>query len=542
MGLFSKLTNVCNICGANIIGIAPFKIADGCICNNCKSKLSPDLKHRESMSAKDIFEHIKAKEANRVLLSRFQPTRILLAPRSDEDSLYGTPIYVDENSGTLIFTDKNDYLHSNADVYDFSSIRSFSFTESVIDKSGYISISVKVYSEICRSIVEHTYEWSVELPFRFRKKPREYAPYRSILAEVQNTQAFFNAIISSYSEQSSYAPVVPPLPTEAIEESVNVNCPNCGAVTTLTGPNACCEYCGLTIENEYYRDDTEEDDQVRYSDDDDTAYQDSQVYTDDYGDGFLDNSFGGNRSNGFGSGFSYSSNNFAPEINVGGNRPNMAASAVKGNVPQTSAPPSLGVRSGGSAVPPPIKSGVKAGPPSLDAALSRTAGKQPIGGMVNGNLTKGAANQVAQGITNNAGNYVGKQAGSYVMKQAGGQVGKTVAVQAGRQVGKGVAVQAGQQIGKNVAIQAGKQVGRRVAVQAGKQVGMQAGKAVVGSAMKTAGKQAGKAVAGAAMKTATKQASKAVAGAAMKSATKSVGKQITKQAGGALLNGLKKML
>lgn len=505
MGIFSKLTTVCNICGSSIIGLNAQKIADGSICNNCKSKLSPHLKHCESMSAADICDHMRRREENRTELEYFQPTRILLAPRSDIDELYGTPVYIDEYNRRFLFSNNGDYLHENAEIFDFADFRSFSYSEGKIDKDGYISITLRVYSEDCRSIIEKTYEWSVELPLRYRRKPQDYPEYRSILTEVQNTEAYFNWMSSNSSEPA------PSAVTAEEEETVNVTCPNCGAVTTLSGPSTTCEYCGLTITNEYYQEPEDESE--------DEVYDES--YDGGYSTGYAGGDYGGIQSNGIGSGFSYSSNNIEmPAINIG-----------RSNVGESFMPPT-------TSTPPPLQRGTKAGPPSLSSAIKRGTEKQLPVESVKDKAIQGAINQAGKPVMHTTVNHVGQKAGSYVMSQTSSKMGKSVAIKAGQQVGRNVAGAAGKQIvnsaGKVVAKQAMNTAGRAVA----KQAVNTAGKAVARQAVNTAGKAVAKQAAKSASQAVAKSAGKAVVKQASKSVAKSVGKAAAKGA----LNGLRKLI
>jgi len=509
MGLFSNIATVCSICGSNIIGIGAQSIADGKICSNCKAKVSPYLKHIEGMTAPDVFEHIKCREQNRADLEWFEPTRILLAPRSFEDELYGVPIYVDDNNRKFLFSNNNDYRHMNADLFDFSDFRSFTYTEGRMDKRGYIHITVRVYSVPCKSIIEQTYEWSVELPFKYRKKPQDYGPYYEILSEVKLTEAFFNYMASNSSEQFD----VPDL-TDDVE--VNLSCPNCGAVTSASGPTATCEYCGLTFENEYYQESDIEDDVDDYDED--------EQYDGAYGD----NMYSGAPTNDLGPGISYSSNKIEiPDFNTGSSVTGSGYNAAGGVTP----PP---LRNVGGSTPPPLRGVNKATPPSLNNAIKKAPVKQTVGNQIKDNVVKGTVNNVGKGAMRMPTNQVGKQAGQHLMKHAGANASKAMAMQAGKQVRRGVAAQAGKQIVGT----AGRTVAKQAANAAGRQMVNTAGRAVTKQVMGSAGKAVSKQVAKSAGKAVMGQATKSVGKAVASQASKSVGKAVLK----GTLGGLKKML
>lgn len=72
MGLFSKN---CAICGGSGGALSSKKIADGHICSNCISKLSPWFDDYKKSSSEDIRRQMACREENRRLLDDFEVTK-----------------------------------------------------------------------------------------------------------------------------------------------------------------------------------------------------------------------------------------------------------------------------------------------------------------------------------------------------------------------------------------------------------------------------------------------------------------------------------
>lgn len=233
MGLFSKNNTICNICGGNA-GIGSKTILDGKICRQCCSKLSPEFNHYSNMSADDVRLHLKYRAANLSKLKAFRPTKILLVARNEEE-IYGGKVYVDENRKEFLFSETNDYLNQNVNLFDYSDFKSFSYT---VDNS-YILIKIMAFSKACNSIIEQEFEWDLYIPESFRRHPKESPEYKEAIAIVQDTEKFFNAMLEKTSESAVCIPV-------------NVRCPNCGAITVASGKTATCTYCGSSFINTLY--------------------------------------------------------------------------------------------------------------------------------------------------------------------------------------------------------------------------------------------------------------------------------------------------
>ena len=234
MGLFSRNNAVCSICGENA-GMGSKTIIDGKICRQCCSKLSSQFNHYSNMTVDDVRSHLKYRADNLAKLKEFRPTRILLTARHENEEIYGGKVYVDENRRTFLFSETNDYLNRNVNLFKYSEFKSFSYNT----ENSYILIKILAFSKECNSIIEQEFEWDLDIPDAFRRKPKESPEYKEAVAIVQDTEKFFNAMLENSSESAGYIPI-------------NVRCPNCGAITAANGRTVTCTYCGSSFINTLY--------------------------------------------------------------------------------------------------------------------------------------------------------------------------------------------------------------------------------------------------------------------------------------------------
>lgn len=233
MGLFSK--TVCNICGASVsIGARP--ILDGYICSKCRAKCSPHMEHLNNLSADEVREHIKYREKNLADLKQFHPTKVLLAARNENEEVYGGQIYVDESKKQFLISEDKNYISKNIDLFNYSDVKSFSYSPD----NGYIAMKLMVYSKACNSIVEQEFEWDLDIPEKYKKKPQESPEFKEALSIVQSIEKFFNSMANNTVEST-------------VVSSVNIRCPNCGAMTAISGQADNCKFCGATVVNTFYK-------------------------------------------------------------------------------------------------------------------------------------------------------------------------------------------------------------------------------------------------------------------------------------------------
>ena len=230
MSLFSKTT--CSICGANFRVTGRY-ISDGIVCGQCRSKFSPYLEHYNNMTIADVREHLKYREKNLAALKQFRPTRVLLTARSEDEGVFGGQIYVDENRRQFLIADDKNYVATNNDLFDYSDFKSFSYT---VD-GEVILIKLMAFSKACNSIIEQDFEWDLYIPENYKRKPKESPEYKEAINTIQEIDKFFKSMSDNRIGSGS---------------SVNIRCPNCGAMTTIIGRADNCKFCGATIENTFF--------------------------------------------------------------------------------------------------------------------------------------------------------------------------------------------------------------------------------------------------------------------------------------------------
>lgn len=233
MGLFSK--TVCNICGATVsMGAKP--ILDGYICSKCRAKCSPQLTHYKNMNADEMREHIKYMEKNLAELKLFRPTRVLLAARTEDEDVIGGQIYVDESRRQFLVSEDKNYIAKNVILYDYSDFKSFNYSPD----EDCILMKLMAYSKACNSIDEYEIEWDLDIPEAYKRKPQESREFKEGMSIVQEIERFFNSMVDNTIGSASV-------------NVVNIRCPNCGAMTAVTGQADNCKFCGSTIVNTFYK-------------------------------------------------------------------------------------------------------------------------------------------------------------------------------------------------------------------------------------------------------------------------------------------------
>lgn len=75
MGLF-KRKEPCSICGGEVSRISGYKLTDGVLCSNCRSKCTQYLSFSRGMSVADIRRNMADNIANQALYQTFEPQHI----------------------------------------------------------------------------------------------------------------------------------------------------------------------------------------------------------------------------------------------------------------------------------------------------------------------------------------------------------------------------------------------------------------------------------------------------------------------------------
>ena len=111
MGLFDA--KYCSLCGNKLGLLGNTHLADGYLCKNCSSQLSPLLTGTRKRTLNDIRQHLEYREKNAQLLNGFEPDRVFGGRKK---------IYIDTNSKQFLVTSYTDYRKANADIISFSQV------------------------------------------------------------------------------------------------------------------------------------------------------------------------------------------------------------------------------------------------------------------------------------------------------------------------------------------------------------------------------------------------------------------------------------
>ena len=111
MGLLDKIFDKkeCAICGGEIGLLGNRKLADGNLCKNCASKLSPFMTDRRESTVAEIREHLNYRAANARMLPGIHPTTVIgSSPK----------VFIDENQGKFFVTSASNWQQVNPDIID----------------------------------------------------------------------------------------------------------------------------------------------------------------------------------------------------------------------------------------------------------------------------------------------------------------------------------------------------------------------------------------------------------------------------------------
>ena len=119
MGLFNKIFDkkVCDICGGEIGLLGNRKLADGNLCKDCASKLSPFMTDRKQSTVDEIRQHLAYREQNARVLLGVTPTNVF--------GHGSTKVYVDGGKGLFFVTNHNNYVPHNPDVISVTQVIGF---------------------------------------------------------------------------------------------------------------------------------------------------------------------------------------------------------------------------------------------------------------------------------------------------------------------------------------------------------------------------------------------------------------------------------
>jgi len=243
MGLFDK--KFCDICGDKIGLLGNRKLADGNLCKECASKLSPFFSERKQSTVEEIKAQLAYREDNKTAVEQFQVSKVF------GKSYF---ILIDEAAGNFMANHRKDYRNDNPDVISMSAIlgidvetnedrrelthedkdgHNVSYTppryEYSYDVTMTISVNHPYFSEISFKTGDDIIVNGMgrEIP-----DPARSVQYREAMELADKIK---EALTSCSAAQAA-----------AAEPPKAVKCPHCGA-TTYPDKNGCCEYCGSAL-------------------------------------------------------------------------------------------------------------------------------------------------------------------------------------------------------------------------------------------------------------------------------------------------------
>ncbi len=122
MGIFEK--KVCSICGGDAGTIFSKKLADGFLCKNCASKLSPYFTGRKKSTTEEIKAQLEYRNQNEINLASLNPQKVMG---------YEEKIYLDELQKKFVVNRSNDFKKGNPDIIDLSMLKD---VELIIDEDS----------------------------------------------------------------------------------------------------------------------------------------------------------------------------------------------------------------------------------------------------------------------------------------------------------------------------------------------------------------------------------------------------------------------
>jgi len=243
MGLFDK--KFCDVCGEKIGLLGNRKLADGNLCKDCASLLSPFFSDRKQSTVAEIKEQLAYREANKAAVAQFQVSKIL------GNGFY---IFIDAAAGNFMASYRKDYRHENPDVIPMADI--LGIDVDTRETRTELKREDKDGKEV--SYVPPRYEYSYDVDMTITVKH----PYFSEISFQTGDNIIVNGMgreIPDPSRSVQYRQAMEL--AEEIKEALNagaaaqaaaaqppkaVTCPHCGA-TTFPDKNGCCEYCGSAI-------------------------------------------------------------------------------------------------------------------------------------------------------------------------------------------------------------------------------------------------------------------------------------------------------
>ena len=112
MGLFDK--KYCDICGEKIGLLGNRKLADGNMCKNCASLISPWMTDRKEHTVAEMADHLAYRSVNKDALRNFQVSDVL--------GYNYYKLYINRTEGTWFITSHQNYVDANPDILSFNQV------------------------------------------------------------------------------------------------------------------------------------------------------------------------------------------------------------------------------------------------------------------------------------------------------------------------------------------------------------------------------------------------------------------------------------
>lgn len=261
MGLFDK--KYCDFCGKKIGLLGNKKLADGNMCRDCASRLSPWFSERRHSTKEEIQAQLTYREENRTAVRSFHTTRSIGRHKK---------LLLDEDAGLFMITTGKNLEEENPDVLRFDQItgcdldiqesrhelkhddkdgKSVSYDPPRYEWSYDLRVTVRVnhpfFDDMTYSISNGYVKTGPQrmnaAPGHWRIKPvgayekpgvRDYYEYLEMGNEIRET---LETIRMNCRQEAAAAAA----PKKA------VTCPYCGA-STVPDEKGCCEYCGSALQ------------------------------------------------------------------------------------------------------------------------------------------------------------------------------------------------------------------------------------------------------------------------------------------------------
>ena len=234
MGLFDK--KFCDFCGDKIGLLGNRKLADGNMCKNCASNISPLLTGRRDYTVEDMKVHLEQREANKARLGNFNATRSLGT---------STKVHIDDNQKLLLVTASRKYKDENPDLIEFNQVSGCTLdideNKTEIKREGadgkQVSYNPPRYSSKYDFYIaiNVSHPWCDQIRFKVNTgtiEGRTSIEYRDTKRQANEMHEILQNLHSQIMEDA--------------RPQTSVRCSGCGA-STLPDENGRCEYCGTAI-------------------------------------------------------------------------------------------------------------------------------------------------------------------------------------------------------------------------------------------------------------------------------------------------------